>query len=119
MTQLADFGCSYLQGSGRYAKVHGVIPYMDPNNFNIQKSESQTYDLTEKSDIYSLGVLFWELTSCSSPFNFETENNSLIMLDIFEGKRENPVPSTNHKFVELYQSKYEIKILSYLFIIII
>ena len=52
---------------------------MDPNNFNIQESKSHTYDLTEKSDIYSLGVLFWELTSCSSPFNFEKER---IMLDI-------------------------------------
>ena len=44
---------------------------MDPNNFNVQNHESRTYDLTEKSDIYSLGVLLWELTSCSSPFNFE------------------------------------------------
>src|ERR1051325_11438253 len=108
MTQLADFGCSYLQGSGRYAKVHGVIPYMDPNNFNIPKSESHTFDLTEKSDIYSLGVLFWELTSCSSPFNSEKERITLA-LDIFRGRRESPVPDTNHKFVELYKSKYKIK----------
>ena len=77
---------------------------MDPNIFN-----THTYDLTEKSDIYSLGVLLWELTSYSSPFNFETEDNTLIMLDIFDGKRESPVPGTNHKFVGLYQSKYKIK----------
>ena len=80
---------------------------MDPNIFNVQKSKSLTCGLT---DIYSLGVLLWELISCSSPFNFENLDNfekERIALDILGGKRENPVPGTNHKFVELYQSKYK------------
>src|ERR1051325_4672492 len=62
----------------------------------------KTYDLTEKSDVYSLGVLLWELTSCSSPFNFENLENfekELIALDILGGRRESPVPGTNSKFV--------------------
>ena len=67
--KLVDFGCSYLQGSNYHTKVHGVIPYMDPNFFNIQ--ESDRIILTGKSDIYSLGVLLWELTSRSSPFDFK------------------------------------------------
>ena len=77
---------------------------MDPKRF-----ESQLYILDEKSDIYSLGVLFWELTSRSSPFNFKTTTNDHqhIMLGIVNGKRENPVPNTNGKFVALYQSKYK------------
>ena len=82
---------------------------MDPNIFNIQESESHKYDLTEKYDIYSLGVLFWELTSCSSPFNHENFEKERVMLDILGGKRESPVPGTNRKFVKLYQSKYKIK----------
>ena len=110
---MADFGCSYLQGSDCNTQVvHGVIPYMDPNIFDTQKSESHKYDLTEKSDIYSLGVLLWELTSCSSPFDFENSDNfekERIALDIVGGRREIPVPGTNLKFVELYQSKYKIK----------
>ena len=88
---------------------------MDPNIFNIQESESHTYDLTEKSDIYSFGVLLWELTSCSSPFNFENFERITLKIDIFEGERENPVPGTNHKFVELYQSKYKIKITAFIY----
>ena len=79
---------------------------MDPNFFNIQ--ESDRIILTGKSDIYSLGVLLWELTSCSSPFNFENFEKERIMLEILGGKREEPVLGTNHKFVELYQSKYKI-----------
>ena len=68
--------------------------------------------MTEKSDIYSLGVLLWELTSCSSPFNFENLENfekERIMLDILGSRREHPIPGTNRKFVELYQSKCKIK----------
>jgi serine/threonine protein kinase len=76
---------------------------VDPNFF-----KNKSYILNEKSDIYSLGVLFWELTSCSSPFNFKTTNDRHIIFEIIDGKREEPVPNTNDKFVELYQSKYKI-----------
>ena len=100
--------------------MYGMIPYMDPNIFDTQKPEAHPYNLTEKSDIYSFGVLLWELTSCSSPFNFENLDDikkELIALEILEGRREIPVPGTNRKFVELYQSKYEIKV-RFIFIII-
>ena len=54
-------------------------------------------------------MLFWELTSCSSPFNFDPKNdNSILKIEILNGKRENPIPNTNGKFVELYKSKYKI-----------
>ncbi|CAI2166137.1 7078_t:CDS:2 [Funneliformis geosporum] len=65
--------------------------------------ENQSYDLTEKSDIYSLGVLFWELTSCSSPFNFEKTGDTSIQIEILKGVRELPIPTTNREFVRLYQ----------------
>ena len=84
---------------------------MDPNIFNIQEHESHTYDLTEKSDIYSLGVLLWELTSCSSPFDFENLDDfekERLSLYILRGRREIPVLNTNRKFVELYQGRYKL-----------
>ncbi|CAB5329072.1 kinase-like protein [Rhizophagus irregularis] len=106
--KLADFGCSRLQGLDYYSegftKPRGIIPYMDPKILDNNKS----YDLTEKSDIYSLGMVFWELTSCLSPFDFENnlkKNNDTIkiVLGILDGKRENPIPNTNSKFVTLYK----------------
>ena len=48
---------------------------MDPKVF--EKTDS--YNLTKKYDIYGLGVIFWELTSCSSPFNFEPKNDNSIL----------------------------------------
>ena len=113
--RLSDFGSSYLKGSNHNTQVQGVIPYMDPNFFeqSLRSSETQRhpYSLTEKADIYSLGVLLWELTSRKSPFDFETKNNDpleiiKIKTSILEGTREKPSPSTNHKFVALYESKY-------------
>jgi hypothetical protein len=57
-----------------------------------------------------LGVLFWELTSRKSPFDFKTKNNNRLEIieiksDILKGKREKPISGTNYKFVALYESK--------------
>ena len=81
---------------------------MDPKFFETQ---SHSYDLTEKADVFSLGILFWELTSHKSPFDFETKNDDRfeiikIKFNILNGKRENPISGTNYKFVSLYKSKY-------------
>ncbi|GES79523.1 kinase-like domain-containing protein [Rhizophagus clarus] len=104
------FGCSRLQGLDYYTEgfttPRGIIPYVDPKILN-----AESYDLTEKSDIYSLGMIFWELTSCSSPFDFEKslkENDTVkIVLRILNGEREKPIPNTNCKFVALYKKCWE------------
>ncbi|GBB94215.1 hypothetical protein RclHR1_23100003 [Rhizophagus clarus] len=85
--------------------TYGVIPYMDPKFFEIH-----SYHITEKSDIYSLGVLFWELTSRKSPFDFEKKTNDdhpSIIINILKRLREEPVENTNDKFVILYKKCWE------------
>ncbi|PKC02870.1 hypothetical protein RhiirA5_503788 [Rhizophagus irregularis] len=80
--------------------LDGVILYMDPKF----SEENHSYNLTEKPDhIYSLGVLFWELTSRLSPFDFENNNHLEIIQikqDILNNNklRETPIPITNDKF---------------------
>jgi serine/threonine protein kinase len=81
---------------------------MDPK---ILKDPS--FDLSKKSDIYSLGVLFWELASRKSPFDFESKVNDSfeiirIKSNILKGMREKPSPDTKQKFVALYESEYGI-----------
>ncbi|CAI2181517.1 17551_t:CDS:2 [Funneliformis geosporum] len=95
--KISDFGCSCLQGSDTKAAC-GVIPYMEPKTF-----KDPLFKLTKKSDIYSLGVLFWELTSCASPFNFESTVDIAIRFEILEGLRENSIPTTNSSFVKIYK----------------
>jgi hypothetical protein len=68
--------------------------------------DDYSYDLTKKSDIYSLAVLFWQLTSRRPPFESDTDLN--LDFSIINGKREAPIPNTNDEYVKLYQSKYKI-----------
>ncbi|GES90324.1 kinase-like domain-containing protein [Rhizophagus clarus] len=56
---------------------------------------------------WPLAVLFWELTSRSSPFNYENKDCISLMFSILNGSRENPVPNTNVKFIELYRKCWE------------
>lgn len=106
---MADFGCSRLRGKEYYTKPRGIIPYMDPKILGNPES----YDLTEKSDIYSLGVILWELTSCSSPFDGLVK--CLIKSEILKGTREKPIPGTNDQFIALYKGKYNFNFFGTLF----
>ena len=59
-----------------------------------------SYSLNEKSDIYSIGVLLWEISSCQPPFK-----NCLdltLPVQILQGFRESPVPHTPKDYVKLY-----------------
>ncbi|GES90310.1 kinase-like domain-containing protein [Rhizophagus clarus] len=89
--KLADFGRSCLKGSKSYnTEVWGVISYIDPKMLDREIP----YKLNEKSGIYNLGVIFWELTSRSSPFNYEMRDNYVVMLEILSGKREKPISTS-------------------------
>jgi serine/threonine protein kinase len=62
----------------------------------------------EKSDIYSLGVIFWEISSGRMPFeNFmrDLQNRTLLLsLDIISGKREKVPDSTPNTYSLLYET---------------
>uniref|UniRef100_U9ULH8 Protein kinase domain-containing protein n=1 Tax=Rhizophagus irregularis (strain DAOM 181602 / DAOM 197198 / MUCL 43194) TaxID=747089 RepID=U9ULH8_RHIID len=96
--KLADFGRSFETGKGcDNTEVWGVMPYVDPKMLD----QTVPYKLNEKSDIYCLGFLFWELTSRTSPFDGLGDYD--VTLKILSGVREEPVPNTNVKFIGLYQ----------------
>ncbi|GES81573.1 kinase-like domain-containing protein [Rhizophagus clarus] len=96
--KLADFGRACLKESDcDNTEVWGVMPYVDPKAFDQETS----YKMNEKSDIYCLGFLFWELTSRKSPFDGLGDDD--ITLKILSGVREKPVPNTNGEFIDLYQ----------------
>jgi serine/threonine protein kinase len=80
-----------------HSGIFGMIAYIDPK---ILENYSHVYD--KKSDIYSLGVLMWELSSGRPPFI--NEKNDYISRDkLINGDREEPISETPDKYLELYR----------------
>ncbi|RIB29456.1 kinase-like domain-containing protein [Gigaspora rosea] len=68
--KIADFGLSKQineMSTSSSSSFHGMPEYIDPKCFIIPN-----YKRDKKSDVYSLGVILWEISSGRSPFqNFE------------------------------------------------
>ncbi|RIB24326.1 kinase-like domain-containing protein [Gigaspora rosea] len=93
---IADFGISKqlndMTGSSSYIK--GIPAYTDPQ-YLLNKL------IDKRSDIYSLGVLFWELTSGIPPFHklslFE------VAKKIIDNQKEKAIANTPQDFISLYE----------------
>jgi len=83
-----------------YCLYTGIIPYVDPNRFR-RNNDQCSY---KKSDIYSLGVLLWEISSGHPPFHGESHDFGLID-EILRGLREKPVSDTPKDYVKIYTGK--------------
>jgi hypothetical protein len=77
----------------------GVIPYVDPKSF-----DDQQYRLNESSDMYSIGVLMWQISSGSQPF-YDVKSDANLILGILNGKREKIIPGTPVEYSNLYKGK--------------
>ena len=78
--------------------LFGVVPYVDPKKFS-----KRSYSLNKKSDIYSIGVLLWEISNGQPPFYVEGEPyDGSLAVQIIQGLRETPVPDTPDDYVKLY-----------------
>jgi serine/threonine protein kinase len=98
---LADFGLSrkIAKASSAASKIFGVIPYIDPKCLNDQ---SKDYKLNKKSDVYSVGVLMWQISSGRQPFE-DNDYDARLILSIVNGKREEPIDETPIKYRDLYK----------------
>ncbi|POG65392.1 kinase-like domain-containing protein [Rhizophagus irregularis DAOM 181602=DAOM 197198] len=100
---IADFGLSKKFAEARInslANTRGMIEYTEPQCFKSLK-----YKKNKKSDIYSLGVLLWEISSGRPPFS-DCER-SLLRDHIKDGNREEPTEDTPLKYQQLYQKCWE------------
>ena len=110
--KLADFGLSKRIEEGSKSKSkssYEIIPYIDPKRFSKTNSNNPTqmYSLNKKSDVYSVGVILWEISSGRVPFYTEGEQNNNLAMEILRGLRETIVPDTPEDYSNLYTSTYK------------
>ncbi|CAB4380858.1 unnamed protein product [Rhizophagus irregularis] len=108
--KLADFGLSrkITDISYNLTNVLGVVPYIDPKYLNNIKDKSQSYKLNAKSDVYSVGVLLWQISSGHRPFYAENvEYDANLIMNIIKGQREKIVPDTPIEYSNLYKACWE------------
>ncbi|CAB4375543.1 unnamed protein product [Rhizophagus irregularis] len=82
------------------------IVYVEP-----QYLRNPRYELNMKSDIYSLGVLLWELSSGHPPFFDYTQKAfdlDHIKNKLLNGEREEPVANTPSEYLQLYQKCWQV-----------
>ncbi|CAJ0834999.1 1470_t:CDS:2, partial [Entrophospora sp. SA101] len=65
-------------------RLYGTLQYSDPQY--LKNLNGYTHD--KKSDIYSIGILFWEISSEKIPFESEISTGFSFVFSIVNGKRE-------------------------------
>ncbi|WP_083864460.1 serine/threonine-protein kinase [Nocardia brevicatena] len=75
--KLADFNISFsrdIEGAGPVAYFGGSLSYMSPEHLEASHPDYDRWaaDLDTRADIYSLGVVLWELLTGSKPFDDTT-----------------------------------------------
>jgi hypothetical protein len=80
---------------------HPMPKYLRLFPFELRNNENQKYLLNKKSDIYSVGVLLWEISSGQPPFKDEQYVIALA-LAILQSLRETIVHDTPEEYVKIY-----------------
>src|SRR6266536_6267235 len=89
-----DLGLSQpVNNTSSSNEIYGVIPYIAPEIFKGAK-------FSKESDIYSMGMIMWELTSGCKPFA-NVEHDSNLILKILDGERPEVTEDTPEFFANL------------------
>ena len=78
------------------AKGLGSIRYSDPEYLK----DPNNYKRTKASDVYSVGVLMWEISSGKKPFQGLESYN--LTFNVTNGYKEKIIPGTPKLYVNIY-----------------
>ena len=81
----------------------GTQAYLDPRCLNINSNDNKR---DEKSDIFSLGIILWEISSRVFPCS-ELEHISDIQLYRLHGGRHDVVPGTPEEYKNFYMECWD------------
>src|SRR6185312_2400024 len=99
---ITDFGTSEKLLLQKTSSNHqGTQAYLDPRCFNSNESKRD-----EKSDIFSLGILLWEISSRKKPSN-GFDSISDFQLYRMNGGRHDVVPGTPEEYKNLYMECWD------------
>ncbi|CAG8637011.1 4359_t:CDS:1, partial [Paraglomus occultum] len=110
IAKITDFGLSrVLERELSTSRGNGTPAYKDPASFyfakpngNLELEENQKPNRRgKKSDIFSLGVILWEISSGKIPCEGRTESYAIF---IYRSKRcrDAPFPGTPEEYIKLY-----------------
>ncbi|CAI2161527.1 16693_t:CDS:2 [Funneliformis geosporum] len=98
--KITDFGISKIEyNSSMHIGPFGKTAYMEP-----QILADQNFEYIKASDIYSFGILMWEISSGQSPFENKFNNNQdlIIAITCYE-TREISIADTPDDYEKLYK----------------
>ncbi|CAG8563645.1 5286_t:CDS:2 [Paraglomus occultum] len=97
VAKITDFGLSsVLKQRATKSKGAGCMVYLDPLSFM-----DTTYRRGKESDVFSLGVILWEISSAMNPCGGCTEVSEVISFRI-NGLKDDPFPGTHQDYIDLY-----------------
>ena len=100
-SQIGNLGlCQQLKEKDDTNEIFGIIPYLAP-----EVLLGKTY--TKESDVYSIGMLMWEIFSGCPPFDDKAHDCHLI-LDICKGLRPPILSNMPKEYVEMMQRCWDV-----------
>ncbi|RGB33292.1 kinase-like domain-containing protein, partial [Rhizophagus diaphanus] len=90
-----DLGISKPLNDEEDNEIYGIIPYIAPEIFQGQK-------YTKASDIYSFGMVMWELMTGRKPF-WDQNHDTELIIEICDGLRPPIVTNAPEGYIELMQ----------------
>ncbi|GBB89893.1 hypothetical protein RclHR1_16720005 [Rhizophagus clarus] len=105
--KISNFGPSKQSSdiSKSSSDLKGHIAYIEPRSI-----KNPQYRRNDKSDVYSVGVLLWELSSGKLPFK-SASLTSLSQLELANkisiGQRERPIKGTPQAYIDIYSQCWD------------
>ena len=82
-------------------KIYGITPYIAPEVFQGKKS-------AKESDIYSIGMLMWEIFAGYPPFNDRAHNGNLILNIVFNEMRPPLLSNMPSDYAKMMQKCWDV-----------
>ena len=97
--RITDLGLCGPVDDESSGKIYGIIPYISPEILQGKKN-------TKESDVYSIGMLMWEIFAGHPPFDDRAHDADLIFR-ILEGLRPQILPSMPDDYAQMMQKCWD------------